>query len=96
MSELVIPLEYPIEVDGKMVGELRLKRLKVRQSKEVAEAVEKEGQFAGGVVGLALMAGIPREAVEDLDAAEFSEISEKVQNFLKPRKPDTGELTRPT
>jgi hypothetical protein len=96
MGELIIPLEYPIQVDGKTISKLTLRRLKVWQTKIVAEVEEKEGQFAAGIAGLALMAGISREEVEELDSAEFSNISEKVQNFLKPRDPDTGEPTQQT
>ena len=73
-----IKLNEPIKIDGVSISELTLRRPKVRDRL----AVERLGtNDAEKEVNLA---DIPKEAVEELDLADYAKIQEALQGFLLP------------
>ena len=76
MTELV----YPITVDGKEIKEVELRRPKVRDLKAAAkigkDAMEQETLL------IANLAGLPVDAVEEMDLADYTALQEKLKSFL--------------
>ena len=82
-----IKLTEAIKIDGITIFELTLRRPKVRDRL----AVEKFGNNDAEkeVALIANLAGIPREAVEELDLADYAKIQGVLQNFLSPLEQKT-------
>lgn len=76
----VIPLEYPIEYDGKVYESLTLRRLRGKDFKRLAR-MEGDEEIALA----SLLTGAPKEVIEALDGEDFIELQGAVENFL-PRK----------
>ncbi|WP_353287153.1 phage tail assembly protein [Wolbachia endosymbiont (group B) of Gerris lacustris] len=79
-----IKLTEPIKIDGILVSEITLRRPKVRDRL----AVERMGNSDAGkeVALIANLASISREAVEELDLADYSKIQGALQGFLSQQK----------
>ncbi len=79
-----IKLTEPIKIDGTLVSELTLRRPKIRDRL----AVERMGNIDAEkeVALIANLASISREAVEELDLADYSKIQEVLQGFLSQQK----------
>ncbi|GHB34136.1 hypothetical protein GCM10007094_24010 [Pseudovibrio japonicus] len=73
-----IPLEEPLEWDGKVYKEVTFKRMK---GKEVSELPVGESL----IVLAAYVTGVPAVVIEDLDQDDFVEVMETLNDFL-PRK----------
>lgn len=87
-----IELAIPVTVDGNVITELSLRRPKVRDLRSLEEATEgKSSQLDQGAALVALLSGLPEEAVEDMDAADFARASEVIGGFFgEVRAPKTG------
>lgn len=75
-----IKLEIPIRIDGIEVGEISLRRPKVRDllisdRKNISES-EREINL------IANLAEIPAEAIQDLDLCDYLKIQEWLKDFL--------------
>lgn len=68
---VTLPLDRPIEVDGKTVSELTLRRPLVR---DLIVAERQPGQIGQEAALLALCSGIPFEAVGRLDADDYRRV----------------------
>ena len=76
----MIKLDHPIQVNGVAMKEIFLRRPKVRDrlvvDKMTVSDAEKE------ILLIANLAEISREAVEELDLADYTKIQKELQNFL--------------
>ena len=75
-----ITLTEKITVDNKDIQEITLRRPKVRDRL----AVERMGQSDAEkeVALIANLADLPKEAIEELDLADYNKIQEVLQDFL--------------
>ncbi|WP_353279927.1 phage tail assembly protein [Wolbachia endosymbiont (group B) of Udea ferrugalis] len=79
-----IKLTEPIKIDGILLSELTLRRPKVRDRLAVERMGNSDAEKE--VALIANLASISREAVEELDLADYSKIQEALQNFLSQQK----------
>lgn len=77
-----IKLIEPIKIDGVSIFELTLRRPKVRDRLAVERSGNNDAEKE--VALIANLAGIPKEAVEELDLADYAKIQEALQGFLLP------------
>lgn len=82
-----ITLTEKITVDNKDIQEITLRRPKVRDRL----AVERMGQSDAEkeVALIANLADLPKEAIEELDLADYNKIQEVLQDFLLASAPKT-------
>jgi hypothetical protein len=87
-----IELTVPLMADGKTVTELTIRRPKVRDLRVLEETTQgKSTQLDQSAVLVALLSGLSKEVVEDLDAADFARASEVIGGFFgEGRAPRTG------
>ncbi len=79
-----IKLTEPIKIDGTLVSELTLRRPKIRDRLAVERMGNSDAEKE--VALIANLASISREAVEELDLADYSKIQEVLQGFLSQQK----------
>uniref|UniRef100_A0AAU7YKY0 Phage tail assembly protein n=1 Tax=Wolbachia endosymbiont of Oeneis ivallda TaxID=3171168 RepID=A0AAU7YKY0_9RICK len=79
-----IKLTEPIKIDGILISELTLRRPKVRDRLAVERMGNSDAEKE--VALIANLASISREAVEELDLADYSKIQEVLQGFLSQQK----------
>jgi hypothetical protein len=91
-NPITIALAIPVSVDGSTITEISIRRPKVRDLRVLEEATgDKSTQLDQGAVLVALLAGIPETAVEEMDAADFARASEVIGGFFEvARAPRTG------
>ncbi|MBJ7543275.1 phage tail assembly protein [Rhodomicrobium udaipurense] len=95
-TEQKFTLEFPVKVGGKAFNLLTLRRPKVRDVRDVERVRQADGDFAAGIALAAVVTGLPVDAVEDMDAADFMKLSEAVAGFMPRATPATGEPTPQT
>ncbi|WP_264707134.1 phage tail assembly protein [Wolbachia endosymbiont (group A) of Acrocera orbiculus] len=79
-----IKLTEPIKIDGILISELTLRRPKVRDRLAIERMGNSDAEKE--VALIANLASISREAVEELDLADYSKIQEVLQGFLSQQK----------
>jgi hypothetical protein len=84
-------LEYPILVGDKTVSTLSVKRPKVRDVAAMEKVRQAEGDFAAGLAMVARVTGLAAEAVDEIDSADFTELSKVIEGFTRRRGPAIGE-----
>lgn len=75
----VVPLQWPIMVDGQKIDAITLRRLTGRDYKTLGAlptGADENGEL------LALMAGLPTSTFDALDADDFEEVSRQAKDFL--------------
>jgi hypothetical protein len=77
-----IKLTETIKIDGVIISELTLRRPKVRDRLAVERLGNSDAEKE--VALIANLADIPKDAVEDLDLADYAKIQETLQGFLLP------------
>lgn len=78
-----------------MVAELTVRRPKVKDLR-VIEAASRGSQLDQGVVMIAQLTGLPSEAVDELDAQDFTIVSEAIADFFpKAKASATGASSSP-
>ena len=77
-----IKLIKPIKIDGISISELTLRRPKVRDRLAVERLGTNDAEKE--VALIANLADIPKDAVEELDLADYAKIQEALQCFLLP------------
>ena len=77
-----IKLNEPIKIDGVVISELTLRRPKVRDRLAVERLGTNDAEKE--VALIANLADIPKDAVEELDLADYAKIQEALQGFLLP------------
>lgn len=80
-----IKLNEPIKIDGVNISELTLRRPKVRDRLAVERLGTNDAEKE--VALIANLADIPKDAVEELDLADYAKIQEALQGFLLPLNP---------
>jgi hypothetical protein len=88
-----VTLDYPITWEGAKIAEVTVKRPKVKDIKSLSAASQGEdlSEFESSILVIAALSGLPAEAVEELDQADFQAISEVVGGFFpKATAPATG------
>jgi len=74
-----IKLKYPIKHKDKEIAEVTLKRLK---GKDLVESEKFPGELERSAFLISKATGLPMEAVLEMDAEDFSVLSQKVARFL--------------
>ncbi|MBY0545322.1 MAG: phage tail assembly protein [Gammaproteobacteria bacterium] len=77
-----IKLTETIKIDGVVISELTLRRPKVRDRLAVERLANSDAEKE--VALIANLADIPKDAVEELDLADYAKIQEALQGFLLP------------
>jgi hypothetical protein len=77
-----IKLIEPIKIDGASISELTLRRPKVGDRLAVERIGNSDAEKE--VALIANLADIPKDAVEELDLADYAKIQEALQGFLLP------------
>ncbi len=77
-----IKLTETIKIDGVVISELTLRRPKVRDRLAVERLGNSDAEKE--VALIANLADIPKDAVEELDLADYAKIQEAFQGFLLP------------
>jgi len=78
-----VKLVRPIRVEERMITEVTIRRPKVRDLRAMEKMREPEGtELDQGIVMAAALCGLPLEAMDEMDAADFAAISEVLGGFL--------------
>jgi hypothetical protein len=80
MEMVVVKLKYPIKVSGVERTEVALRRPKVRDRLIVDKVALNESEKE--VLLMANLAELPKEAIEDLDLADYARLAEVLGGFL--------------
>lgn len=75
MSKITVPLKYPFTFEGREIAELSFRRLKTG---EIARATKANDEMRTAISVAAISAELPVEAIEEIDAADFATISERL------------------
>lgn len=76
-------LKTPIKLpDGSTVQNVEIGAVKVKHLKAAEAARSDGGDMAAGIALIASMTGLPVEAVEEMDARDFTAMSEGLADFL--------------
>lgn len=70
-----IKLKYPIQFEGAEIGELEFRRIKTGELRRATKNAKGE-ELQMAVEVTAISAGLPVEAIDELDAADFKAIGE--------------------
>lgn len=80
-------LNYPVTVEDREVSEVTITRPKVRDLKAMdAALVGITDKLDQGIVMAATLTGLPPEVIEELDAEDFTKLSEEVAGFFPQAK----------
>ncbi|UAA38224.1 phage tail assembly protein [Paraneptunicella aestuarii] len=78
-----IQLKFPVQAEGRTIESIEIRRPKARDLRKMETA--KGGDIAKSIDLIANLAELPPSAIEDLDAADFQELSTMVAGFLDPK-----------
>ena len=78
-----VKLVRPIRVEERMITEVFIRRPKVRDLRAMEKMRQPEGtELDQGIAMAAALCDLPLEAMDEMDAADFSAISEVLGGFL--------------
>lgn len=77
----VVPLKYPVTVDGVEYDKLELRRAKARDNLHAESAGGSTGRRE--VALLASLAGVAPNVIEELDMADYTAVQNAVEGFLE-------------
>ena len=82
-----LQLLFPITVEDREVSEVTITRPKVKDLKAMdAALVGSTDKLDQGIVMVSVLTGLPPVAVEELDADDFTRLSEEVTGFFPQAK----------
>jgi uncharacterized protein (DUF934 family) len=82
-----VTLQFPITVDGREVSEVTITRPKVKYLKAMDAALDGiTDKLDQGIIMVSVLTGLSHDAVEELDADDFTELSEVVAGFFPQAK----------
>ena len=82
-----VKLSRPLEVGGKTIAEVTIRRPKVRDLRAMEKMREPgSSELDQGIAMAAALCDLPLEAMDEMDATDFAAISEVLGGFL-PRGP---------
>jgi hypothetical protein len=90
-------LQFPITVEDREVSEVTITRPKVKDLKVMDAALDGiNDKLDQGVIMVSVLTGLSHDAVEDLDAEDFTKLSEEVAGFFPQAKaPGSGAPSSP-
>ena len=78
-----VRLADPINWDGREITEIKIGKPKVKDLKRMNAALDGvEDKLDQGVLMIATLSGLPAEAIEELDADDFTKVSEVIAGFF--------------
>jgi len=80
----VITLREPISTAEGVISTVMLRRPKVKDLKKVDAARAEGGDMQAGIAMVAAITGLSVEVVDEMDAADFTTISEALADFFQP------------
>ena len=81
-----IKLTHPLNIDGRMVAEVTIRRPQVKDLRALEKSREPgAGEIDQGIAMAAVLCGIPVAAIDEMDAGDFAVISEAITGFLPDR-----------
>jgi hypothetical protein len=86
-----IILDHPIQYAGVALKEILLRRPKVRDRLVVDRMTVSDAEKE--IILIANLAEISREAIEEIDLADYAKIQKVLQNFLGPAAPAADTVT---
>jgi hypothetical protein len=82
-----LQLLFPITIVDREVSEVTITRPKVKDLKAMEAALDGiKDKLDQGIVMVSVLTGLPPEAVEELDAEDFTRLSEEVAGFFPQAK----------
>ncbi|MBU2714223.1 phage tail assembly protein [Zooshikella harenae] len=72
----IYTLEYPINVNGEVVSEIKLRRPTVKDMKNTEK--QGGGDFEQAIALIASLSGISQQDIENIDGADFKKINNLV------------------
>lgn len=82
-----VTLAVPVEWQGQTIAEVTIRRPKVKDLRAIeAASRDQSSQLDQGAAMLAQLTGLPIEAVDELDAQDFTAISEVIAGFFPQAK----------
>ncbi|SMO65393.1 Phage tail assembly chaperone protein, E, or 41 or 14 [Thalassovita litoralis] len=82
-----VPLVSPVTFEGREITELRITKPKVKDLKRMNTALDGvTDPLDQGIVLAATLTGLPVDAIEELDADDFTTISEVIADFFPQAK----------
>lgn len=86
-STNTVSLAVPFEWQGQMIAEVTIRRPKVKDLRAIeVSSRDRTSQLDQGAEMLAKLTGLPIEAVDELDAQDFTAISEVIAGFFPQAK----------
>lgn len=86
-SSNTVALAVPMDWQGQTIAEVTIRRPKVKDLRAMeASARDKTSQLDQGADMIAQLTGLPIEAVDELDAEDFTAISEVIAGFFPQAK----------
>ena len=80
-------LNYPVTVEDRVVSEVTITRPKVKDLKAMDAALDGiKDKLDQGIVMAATLTGLPPEVIEELDAEDFTKLSDEVAGFFPQAK----------
>ncbi len=80
---VTVTLEEPIIVGGSELTKVTVRRPKVKDLREVSAAADgAKSDMEQGIAIVATLTGLPAEAIDELDAGDFDNISTVVGDFF--------------
>lgn len=77
-----VALAVPVEWQGQKIAEVSVRRPKVKDLRAIEAASRGQSQLDQGASMIAQLTGLPVEAVDELDAQDFTAISEVIAGFF--------------
>ncbi|MFA8386857.1 MAG: phage tail assembly protein [Pelagibaca sp.] len=80
-------LQYPVTVEGREVSSVTITRPKVKDLKAMDAALDGiKDKLDQGIIMVSVLTGLSHDTVEDLDAEDFTKLSEEVAGFFPQAK----------
>lgn len=82
-----IRLSQPLDWEGQSIAEVTIKKPKVKDLKAMQGALDGvTDQLEQGIVMAATLSGLSRDIIEEMDAEDFTTISEAIAGFFSKAK----------
>lgn len=82
LTSVTVPLEYPVEFDGREIKSLTFRRMKARDAL-AGEGIEND--VRAGYAIFAVLAGVDVAVIEDLDIEDLAKVGEEVAPLMGKR-----------
>lgn len=86
MNKANINLREPIVVSGQKITEVTIRRPKVKDLRALDNLPPSSGDLTRGIEMAAILTGLPSAVIDEMDASDFTKISDAIASFL-PKPP---------